>query len=200
MKNLVKGIVLFASLVLIAAPARADQAKADTESEATMVVQQVGAAFMVHAAMTGLSLLAADQIGGRDGSELGLLMLALSPAAAATTACIVGATSPRYEARGKCWPTIGMTMATVPIVLTLAMWSGHTGESHGQDWHGPAVAALWLALPPILATTGWHLFKRPKAPALAAHPGRPVAFTPTTARAGVPAKGQMIFQLTSATF
>lgn len=200
MNNLVKGIVVSASLVLITAPARAEPVATDHDSEATLVVQQLGAAFMVHAAMTGLSLLAADQIGGRDGSELGLLMLAVSPAAAATTACIIGSTSPRYEARGKCWPTIGMTMATVPIVLSLAMWSGHTGESQRQDWHGPAVAALWFALPPILATTGWHLFKRPKTPAVAAHPGRPVAFGGAGARAGVPAKGQMIFQLTSATF
>jgi hypothetical protein len=162
--------------------------------EWTLALVQAGSALAVTTAATA-ALFAADVDG-----DLLLTGLAVTPAAAGVMVCALGMTSTRHD--GRCLPTVGAAMLTLPVVLTLLLKNTHEDPSRHVD--DLTLGAVFVLLPPLLATTSWHLFKRPKvvtqaAFVQAAPPTRALAlYQPKRRAAG--ADGQVLVPLLATAF
>ena len=188
---LVLALSLSLALSSGAPAAHADELNAERPREWKLGLVQAGAALGASFGLSALAFALAEHTGG----DVTLGILAAAPLTAGVTVCALGTTS-RYN-ESSCWPSVAAPLLTVPVVLTMLL-----ANSHPDPERQMAMAATWVLLPPILATTAWHLFKRPRpAPvaAFAAPSPRRLALAQPRRRGSTPS-GQLVLPLLATSF
>jgi hypothetical protein len=127
-----------------------------------------------------------------------------APIAAGLAVCAVGTTSASH--RGRCLPTVGA--AWLGLSFVGAMLLTHTHDDPSRRIGVWTIGSAFVLLPPLLATTSWHLFKRRKATEATTTAALPVpADVPSRAfalqqpkRRPVAAAGQVMVPLLATSF
>jgi hypothetical protein len=116
--------------------------------------------------MTG-AVWALAEASDSDLAAMGIFaLLVTTPLATAGTVCGLGSMSERFVARGKCWPVIGSTYASLGLAIGFAGFLIFDKNAPGAHWSPRTasfvIGSIFAAANPILANASWHLFKRPR--------------------------------------